>query len=92
MVAGTDPVEVWDAEFESLLRANLRLLPADERLTADAPLADLGLDSVSTLEILAAIEERYGVELGEETLSDEVFATAGALWTALRTATPGSSR
>lgn len=56
-------------------------LPEGETLGADAALLDggLGLDSVTLLEILLAIEERLGCTIEPEELTPEVLATLGSL-------------
>ncbi|MFE0464116.1 phosphopantetheine-binding protein [Kitasatospora sp. NPDC058965] len=70
----------WDQQFEDLLRKFLPFVGADEALTADTDLRDLGLDSLGTVELLAQLEELYGVRFLDDALSLETFATPGALW------------
>lgn len=74
---------MWDERFEQLLRAYLPLLAPDEQLTADTVLRDLGLDSMATVELLAAVEGAYDVRFADEALSLSTFATAGTLWATL---------
>lgn len=74
---------MWDQQFEELLRSYLPFLAADESLDDDTGLRDLGLDSLGTVELLAAIEARYDVRFMDEALSLETFATPGVLWAAL---------
>ena len=76
---------MWDQRFEELLRRFLPFLPADEALTGDAGLRDLGLDSLGTVELLADLENAYDVRFVDDTLSLETFATAGVLWATLCT-------
>ncbi|MEU3574275.1 acyl carrier protein [Kitasatospora sp. NPDC036755] len=71
---------MWDEQFEQLLRAHLPYLPAQDELGADVALADLGLDSMSTVELLASLEKRYDVRFLDDALSMETFATAATLW------------
>lgn len=63
--------------------AVLRHLPYAEAdaLTPDAELAALGLDSMGVVELLGDLEETFGLELPDELLTEETFATAGSLWT-----------
>ncbi|MCB9555623.1 MAG: acyl carrier protein [Deltaproteobacteria bacterium] len=47
----------------------------------DAPLLseELGIDSVDVLELAVAIERRYGIQIGDEQLGREAFASISAL-------------
>jgi len=74
---------MWDQQFEELLRSYLPFLAADETLDDDTNLRDLGLDSLGTVELLAALEARYDVRFMDEALSLETFATPGVLWAAM---------
>ena len=74
---------MWDHQFEELLRTYLPFLAADEILAGDTSLRDLGLDSLGTVELLAALEARYDVRFLDDALSLETFATPGVLWAAL---------
>ncbi|MFC0435297.1 acyl carrier protein [Kutzneria buriramensis] len=74
---------MWDARFEEVLRPYLPFLPADEPLTPESSLRDLGLDSLGTVELLGALEHEFGVRFVDDALSLETFANAGVLWAAL---------
>ncbi|GHB78515.1 hypothetical protein GCM10010377_80800 [Streptomyces viridiviolaceus] len=78
---------MWDDNFEELLRRHLPFLGPDEALGADAQLKDLGLDSLGTVELLAALESAYDVRFVDDALSVETFATPGTLWKTLGTLT-----
>jgi acyl carrier protein len=58
------------------LRDELIDLIADEaliersKLAPEATLADLGLDSVGVVSVVFAVEEKYGVEIGEDAFKD----------------------
>ena len=41
-----------------------------EKLVDSATLADIGLDSVGVVSVVFAVEEKYGVEIGEEAFKD----------------------
>ena len=45
---------------------------ARQQVTSEATLATLGLDSLSLLELMFKIEDRYGVKIGEDTPTDLV--------------------
>jgi acyl carrier protein len=72
-----------DERFEELQRAQLPFLSPSEPLAVDASLRDLGLDSMATVELLAAVENTYDVRFLDEALNLSTFATPGTLWAAL---------
>jgi acyl carrier protein len=72
----------WPAEYEDVLRQHLPLA-GDGRLRPDAELVDLGLDSLGLVALLVDIEETFRVEIPDELLNGETFASVGALWTVL---------
>lgn len=45
----------------------------------DVPLADLGLDSLSFVELLVAIEKKFGINLMESGLSKKDFESINSL-------------
>jgi acyl carrier protein len=74
---------VWDSEFEQMLRRHTPFIGPDEPLTEDLPLKDLGLDSMATVELLAALESAYGVRFTNNAMTMERFATPMLLWETL---------
>lgn len=48
-------------------------------VTVDAPLADLGVDSFSLMEVLLFVEQRFGVELPMASLTPENTHDVAAL-------------
>ncbi|CAL9567750.1 hypothetical protein SUDANB58_04773 [Streptomyces sp. enrichment culture] len=74
---------MWDTKFEDLLRGFLPFLGADEPLTEDTGLRDLGLDSLGIVELLATLENEYGVRFHDDALGKETFETPGVLWKVL---------
>ena len=54
-----------------------------DAVTSDANLMDMGMDSLSGLDLLLAMEEEFGVRFPEEMLTNEVFESHGTLLTAL---------
>jgi len=73
---------MWD-DFEMTVRGFLPYLSADEALDRDVELRDLGLDSLATVELLAALEDRFQVRFRDEALSLDTFRTPAVLWEAL---------
>lgn len=74
---------MWDDQFETLLRQHLPFIGDDEKLSPESSLRDFGLDSLGTVELLAAIESAYAVRFTDEALAMESFATPEVLWTTL---------
>ncbi|MDT0269262.1 phosphopantetheine-binding protein [Streptomyces sp. DSM 44915] len=74
---------MWDEKFEAALRPHLPFLSPEEKLESDAPLRDLGLDSLATVELLATLESTYSVRFRDEALNMSTFDTAGTLWKTL---------
>lgn len=81
---------MWDNYFESLLRGALPFLEDSEKLTSDADLGDLGLDSLETVGLLMALEEHYAIVFPDEALMMDTFSTPGKLWTAVDALVCGS--
>ncbi|MCY0938895.1 phosphopantetheine-binding protein [Streptomyces sp. H34-S4] len=75
------PIDPQD--LMSFLRHYCRELPPHAELTDDLSLAEVGVDSLAVVEMITAIEDRYGIEFPEELLSPETFATPGSLRKAL---------
>jgi acyl carrier protein len=76
---------MWNHEFEQLLRHHTPFLGLDEELPPDLPLKEFGLDSMATVELLAALEACYGVRFSSEAMSMDRFATPALLWETLNT-------
>ena len=74
---------MWSEPFERAVRGHLHYLPRDVALEPDAPLRDLGLDSLGAVDLLADLEAGFGVRFTDEALDLDTFSTAGTLWTTL---------
>lgn len=68
--------------FTGLLRSYLPLAGPGPLRPSDN-LMDLGLDSLNTVEILVRLEETFDVQLPDEDLTVETFASVGSLWSVL---------
>jgi acyl carrier protein len=71
----------WPTRFEEVLRPHL-VLVGDTPLTSDIGLAESGLDSLATVELLIELEEAFSVVVPDEQLGD-AFDTVGGLWAIL---------
>lgn len=70
------------AEFRQLVASYLPEPP--ELLTDEARLRDLGLDSLNSIGLLLAIEDRYEIEFPAQLLSDSTFDTPASLWSVVQ--------
>jgi acyl carrier protein len=71
--------------FIALVRCHLRLLATTEELDFDTPLRELGLDSMTAVRLVVALETELGVTLPEHRLTAETFFDAASLWRAVST-------
>ncbi|MEU8265846.1 phosphopantetheine-binding protein [Sphaerisporangium sp. NPDC049002] len=69
-------------EFQNILRPHLPYAGSDDFSACD-DLAGLGLDSMGVVQLLVALEDGYDIELPDDILDEETFATVGSLWRAL---------
>ncbi|MFR9800619.1 phosphopantetheine-binding protein [Streptomyces sp. MS06] len=74
---------MWDEKFEETLRKHLPFLGDGEALDSSAALRDLGLDSLGTVDLMAALESAYDVRFVDDALTMENFSTPGTLWESL---------
>ncbi len=75
-----------DPSFLAILRRHLSLVGPAEELTLDAPLRELGLDSMAAVRLVVDLETELGVMLPETSLTAETFADAASLWHAVAAA------
>jgi len=80
-----------DGTFEAILRKRLKHVEADAAIPDDAPLRELGLDSMQAVELLLDLEDELGIVLPDEAMTAETFATAGSLKQAVAAATTSVS-
>ncbi|WP_235981193.1 acyl carrier protein [Streptomyces albidus (ex Kaewkla and Franco 2022)] len=71
----------WDASYEELLRGALPRLAEKETVSPDTSLKAVGLDSLAMVEVLALVENEYGITIPDDELVAGVFDTPGTLWT-----------
>jgi len=75
-------IEVTDVAVSetllTVLASHLRSIPPDVDWTT-VSLPDLGLDSMSAIELVLAIEDTFAAQFPEDALVRETFATFGSL-------------
>ena len=69
-------------KLQEILRSHLPYSDSGELAETDE-LASLGLDSMGMVRLLAALEDGYDVDLPDDILNEETFATVGSLWRTL---------
>ena len=68
-----------DRSIDDVLRMYLAKLPPDAPVPSDAPLVDLGLDSLNAMNLVLELEETFGIEFQDELLTEATFMTAASL-------------
>ena len=68
-----------EAQLIPVIRAHLRGKPPEMPIPEDTPLVDLGLDSLSAIDLLFNIEERFGVTFPDGFLNEGTFKTRRTL-------------
>jgi diaminopimelate decarboxylase len=72
-------------ELNVVLREHLPRLEAGQEVDADLLLVmEGGLDSLGMVGLLAALEDAFDVQIPNERLTEEMFATPTSLWQAIR--------
>jgi acyl carrier protein len=79
-----------DHQVREILRDVLSLGPRADRLVGDAPLlgAVPELDSMAVASVLAALEDRFGIEVDDDEISGATFATFASLVAFVAAKTP----
>ena len=73
--------EPLDPRFEAVLRECLDgLIGSDAPLTGTTDLAAIGIDSLTVVRLLVALEDTFGANIPEELISFEIFSSPGVLW------------
>ncbi|MCD9899496.1 phosphopantetheine-binding protein [Streptomyces sp. MT29] len=67
-----------------LIRVQVPDIEASRPLLSDADLWSAGMDSLSSVAVIVAVEEQFGVEFPDELLTREVFSSAAAIAEAVR--------
>lgn len=73
-----------DTQFEGILRRYLPHLRANQEMKPDLRLRDVGLDSLTMVELLSALEKEYDIRLDDQAMTVETFETPTTLWRAVQ--------
>lgn len=66
--------------FLHLLRRRLKFLDSGHELDMNHDLKSLGLDSMTSVDLLFDIEDAFNVTLPDEYIVEQTFSTAATLW------------
>ena len=86
--AASDPLT---SQLKQILVARLKLPRTPESIGDDEPLfgaQGLGLDSIDALELVLAVEQELGVQIGNEEVASEALESIGRLAAFLRDKRP----
>jgi acyl carrier protein len=72
-------------KLKTIITGHLKRIDSPEQLPEDADLAELGLDSMTAMNLLFDIEDQFAVSFDESLLTPEVFKTCRSLHNALQT-------
>lgn len=67
------------SQLQDILRPHLRFLKAEEPVPMDEDLGRFGLDSMSSIDLLMEIESQLGVQIPDELMTADTFATGNHL-------------
>ena len=73
----------WPDAFEEAVASMLPETPAGHRITPDADLAALGLDSLGRTGLVLLLQDEWDVEFPDEVLVGKNFETPATLWAAV---------
>jgi acyl carrier protein len=79
-----------DREFLAMLRPYLKYV-GDREVQPEASLRELGLDSMNAIELLFALEDRYGIVVPDERLNDATFESPLSLWSVVEELRPAAA-
>ncbi|MFV0416325.1 MAG: acyl carrier protein [Chthoniobacterales bacterium] len=79
--------ETMNLESELLALISERLLKIPPDFGFEDSLPDIGFDSMTVMQLLILVEEKYGITLNDEDLSSENFKSVAALANLLRSVT-----
>ena len=78
-MSATAPTDRLDGEIRGLLAEVGRLRADPSALAPDDDLFAAGLSSLATVDLMLAIEDRFGIEFPQERLTRRTFATLAAI-------------
>lgn len=77
-------------KLQDILRPKLRFLPAGTEVPMDEDLGTLGLDSMASIDLLMELEQEFGVQIPDDLMTADTFATGNHLLAVVQQLTPQS--
>ena len=75
----TDPAGQTRAQLLTIVRSHCKFAEAETAIEDDSKLADLGLDSMASINLLVDLEDRLGIQIADELIDVDSFETFGNL-------------
>lgn len=63
------------AEIEAVVRPHLKFLDEADALAPDQDLGEAGLDSMASIDLLLDIEDRFGIAIPDDLLTEDSFTS-----------------
>lgn len=63
------------AEIEAIVRPHLKFLDEADALEPDRDLGEAGLDSMASIDLLLDIEDRFGIAIPDDLLTEDSFTS-----------------
>lgn len=74
----------WDDAFESIVRQMLPLLPPHAPLRGNLDMMAAGLGSLGAVELLATVQDHYGIVFADHEIAQQTVDTPAALWSTVQ--------
>jgi len=71
--------EITSEAIESLVRPRLKFLQTGRELSPDENLGDLGLDSMTAIDLLLDLETHFGIVIDDESLTENSFSSVAEI-------------
>jgi len=71
--------EITSEAVESLVRPRLRFLQTGRELSSNENLGDLGLDSMTAIDLLVDLETHFGIAIDDESLTENSFSSVAEI-------------
>ena len=84
----TEPAHMYSDEIRKILAEHGRLLVDPEKLSEEADLYEAGLTSLSTVNVMLALEEHFDVEFLDRMLGRKTFGSIQSLSQAIEELRP----
>jgi len=81
---------VTDEEVLKVVRSNLPGVRNADRIDVHSDLWAAGMDSLANIAVMVAVEDAFGIEFADETLTPETFTSVSTIAEAVRSLQPAA--